>query len=67
MVDLEELREIIVLVFQTSLVILVMLLVLSAFTLEPKLLIDNFSLIFGILLGFIGGAGAALGLKNKAT
>ena len=66
MVDLEELREIIVLVFQTSLVILVMLLVLSAFALEPKLLIDNFSLIFGILLGFIGGAGAALGLKNKA-
>jgi len=65
MVDLEELREIIVLVFQTSLVILVMLLVLSAFSLSPQLLIDNFALIFGILLGFIGGAGAALGLKNN--
>jgi len=65
MVDLEELREIIVLVFQTSLVILVMLLVLSAFSLDPQLLTDNFSLIFGILLGFIGGAGAALGLKNN--
>lgn len=65
MVDLEELREIIVLIFQTSLVILVMLLVLSAFSLSPQLLIDNFALIFGILLGFIGGAGAALGLKNS--
>lgn len=66
MADIEELREIIILVFQTFLVIFVVLLVVMAFSINPQLLIDNFSLLFGILLGFIGGAGAALGLKKQA-
>ena len=64
MADIEELREIIILVFQTFLVIFVVLLVVMAFSINPQLLIDNFALLFGILLGFIGGAGAALGLKK---
>lgn len=64
MTDVDAWREVITLIFQSFLVILVVLLVVMAFSIEPQLLIDNFALIFGILLGFIGGAGVSMGLKR---
>lgn len=62
--DAKIVKNWIELVFASTFIALAIGLTLYAISLDSKLLTDRFDILFGILIGFIGGAGIMFGLTQ---